>query len=187
MTATLLITNGSRWDIKDMAVRCTHTASSGTRLNASRQTIYELIPSLSAREFKVNMGFVDAQTRDSVATVYDLDFVSGVEVESKEERKARLLAKSKEESDQISAQDKWAEEQRLRASADRVEKARRLLAWQFSEASNGTPSAQCSIGLRYLRGDGLETNLPLARYWLQKAASNQNAQARQTLITLPVE
>lgn len=39
-------------------------------------------------------------------------------------------------------------------------------------ASNGVGRAQYSIGLAYLRGDGLPQNPDLARYWLGRAATN---------------
>jgi TPR repeat protein len=52
------------------------------------------------------------------------------------------------------------------------EREQKLITYQMDRASNGLPSFQLIIGQRYLRGDGVETNLALARHWLQSAATN---------------
>jgi hypothetical protein len=49
------------------------------------------------------------------------------------------------------------------------------------QASNGMPSAQCSLGKRYLTGEGIEKNLILARYWLEKSAAQDNPEAKEAL------
>lgn len=48
----------------------------------------------------------------------------------------------------------------------------RIIAHQMREASNGLPSFQLILGKRYLTGDGVETNLALAKHWLQSACTN---------------
>jgi TPR repeat protein len=48
-------------------------------------------------------------------------------------------------------------------------------------AEKGSASAQGDLGLRYLKGDGLEQNEDLGRSWLEKAAKQGNNLACQTL------
>ncbi len=65
------------------------------------------------------------------------------------------------------------------------EAAAKVLKWQLQEATNGAAHAQCSIGLRYLRGDGLPQDKTLARVWLQKSADQGNSEAISGLQKLP--
>lgn len=60
----------------------------------------------------------------------------------------------------------------------------RLLHWQQQQASNDYPSAQCSLGIRYLNGKGVAKDESLARYWLEKSAAQNNAEARAALTKL---
>ena len=57
----------------------------------------------------------------------------------------------------------------------------RIVAYQLQQASNGSPSFQIEVGKRYMRGDGVETNLALARHWLQAACTNGESQASNLL------
>ena len=57
----------------------------------------------------------------------------------------------------------------------------RIVAFQLQQASNGSPSFQIELGKRYMRGDGVETNLALARHWLQAACTNGESQASNLL------
>jgi len=57
----------------------------------------------------------------------------------------------------------------------------KVIAYQHQQASNGYPSFQLELGKRYLRGDGVETNLALARHWLQAACTNGESQASNLL------
>ena len=52
---------------------------------------------------------------------------------------------------------------------------------QRQQAINGMASAQCALGKRYLAGDGVPKDEPLARFWLGKAAGKGDADARTTL------
>jgi len=56
--------------------------------------------------------------------------------------------------------------------------------WLQPQASNGSASAQCSLGLHYLKGEGCEANQALAIYWLQKAADQGDAEAIAKLKTI---
>jgi S1-C subfamily serine protease len=56
--------------------------------------------------------------------------------------------------------------------------------WLQPQATNGDASAQCSLGLHYLNGQGCETNREQAIYWLQKAADQGNFEASNKLVSL---
>ena len=56
--------------------------------------------------------------------------------------------------------------------------------WLQPQATNGNASAQCRLGLRYLNGQGCETNRELAIYWLKKAADQGDAEASTVLTRL---
>ncbi len=73
---------------------------------------------------------------------------------------------------------KWAENERAK---QKQREAERILAYQLQRASNGYPSFQLELGKKYLRGDGVETNLALARHWLQAACTNGESQASNLL------
>lgn len=51
-------------------------------------------------------------------------------------------------------------------------------------ATNGDPGAQYSLGIRYLKGSGCETNLEQAVYWLTKSAGQGDIEASNKLATL---
>lgn len=69
-----------------------------------------------------------------------------------------------------------------RASAQSPEETqRKVLENQKRLAEKGYPSAQYDLGMRYLKGDGVEKNPDLARQWLQKSAQNGNTDAAQRL------
>jgi TPR repeat protein len=54
----------------------------------------------------------------------------------------------------------------------------------MTQATNGIASAQCSLGLHYLSGQGCETNMELATEWLQKAAEQVSLEASNKLAEL---
>jgi hypothetical protein len=54
---------------------------------------------------------------------------------------------------------------------------------EFQMASNGVPSAQFSIGLRYINGYGVETNRPLGLYWIYKASYQDLPAAKEFVRT----
>jgi TPR repeat protein len=53
-----------------------------------------------------------------------------------------------------------------------------------SQATHGSASAQCSLGLHYLKGQGCETNRERAVYWLQKAGGQRSFEASNILARL---
>jgi len=56
--------------------------------------------------------------------------------------------------------------------------------WLQSEATNGSASAQYSLGIHYLNGQGCDTNREQAIYWLQKSAAQGNFVASNKLASL---
>ena len=66
-------------------------------------------------------------------------------------------------------------------AASRAEAAGRLLLWQRDLADKGNAHGQYSMGLRHLKGDGVERNEDLGRAWLRKAAKQGHSEAYQTL------
>lgn len=57
----------------------------------------------------------------------------------------------------------------------------KALKFQMEGASNGYAHAQCSLGLRYLEGRGVETNRALAVFWLNQSAAQGNLDAKAAL------
>ena len=60
----------------------------------------------------------------------------------------------------------------------------RAVKWLQEKAANGDESAQCSLGLRYLKGQGVPKDAKRAREWLGKAAAQGNAEASAALSKL---
>jgi len=56
--------------------------------------------------------------------------------------------------------------------------------WLQSQATNGSASAQCSLGIHYLNGQGCETNREQAIYWLTQAANQGDQEASNKLASL---
>jgi hypothetical protein len=56
--------------------------------------------------------------------------------------------------------------------------------WLQPQATNGNASAQCSLGLHYLNGQGCETNREQAIYWLTQAANQGDVEASNKLAQL---
>jgi predicted heme/steroid binding protein len=82
-----------------------------------------------------------------------------------------------------------AEQQAAKAAADQ-QKQKAFLAqsnavvWLQPQVTNGDSSAQYSLGLHYLNGQGCETNRDLAVFWLTKATAQGDVDASNKLVTL---
>jgi len=63
----------------------------------------------------------------------------------------------------------------------------KAIIWLQSQATNGSASAQCSLGFHYLNGQGCETNKEMAVYWLTQAANQGDKEASNTLVKLKHE
>lgn len=64
------------------------------------------------------------------------------------------------------------------------ESQKHAMEWLQPQATNGSASAQCSLGLHYLNGQGCETNREQAIYWLQKSAVQGYIEASNKLASL---
>jgi hypothetical protein len=72
MEADFTITNGSRFDIKDIKIKCVHSAKSGTQIDSNTRTIYDVIKAGETRQFrKFSMGFIHSQVESSSASIQD--------------------------------------------------------------------------------------------------------------------
>jgi hypothetical protein len=76
---------------------------------------------------------------------------------------------------------RMAQEYREKIDRERIDK---LIRFQLEQATNGLPSFQYDVGVRYLTGDGVWTNETLGRYWLEKSAAQDNRDAKELLKTL---
>jgi hypothetical protein len=57
----------------------------------------------------------------------------------------------------------------------------KVFAFRLQSATNGLPTAQYQVGMAYLKGEGVETNMVLAVFWLSRAAAQGNQEARNKL------
>jgi len=77
MMANFTIKNDSPYDIKDIKLRCRHSAPSGTEIDENTRTVYEIVKSHSTRSFRdINMGFIASQVARSGCTILDLKLAS---------------------------------------------------------------------------------------------------------------
>lgn len=167
----------------------------------------DTVRSLSKNEkwkFKVWLGrdsskykFAGVRSRyGMVQTTFDKrtypEYVSTLDKpETAQEKKERLAAefqdaqereKRQREKDLAEAQ---AQADRMAAiAAANQAKLEKIIDYQTREAKRGLPSFQLLLGKRYLTGDGVETNLALARHWLQSAATNGEPVATNLLSRL---
>lgn len=73
MVANFLIKNGLPWPVKDIEVRCQHSAPSGTSIDYNTRVIYERIEANKTRRISnFNMGFIHNQAQRSGCVIRDL-------------------------------------------------------------------------------------------------------------------
>lgn len=73
MEATFVIKNSLPINVKDIEVKCTHSAASGTVIDSNTRTIYEVIRSGKTRTFReFNMGFIHSQAKRSSCVIVDV-------------------------------------------------------------------------------------------------------------------
>lgn len=72
MEANFKIINKSDYPIRDIQVRCTHYAKSGTKIDSNRATIYDVVPANSTKTFEdFNMGFIHTQAQSTSCVLVD--------------------------------------------------------------------------------------------------------------------
>lgn len=113
--------------------------------------------------------------------------------ESKRAREAAILKQNQHEQLEIEDSKKKETEVRAKAASDAMRLQQlalqaqqksatmRLIQFQRQQASNGLPAFQYDLGMRYLTGDGVETNQLLAIYWLKSACTNGSSAASNAL------
>ena len=67
----------------------------------------------------------------------------------------------------------------------RIDKPSSVLSAQIKRAEAGSAAAQYLLGKRYLKGDGVEKDLSLARHWFEKAAAQGDEEAKAALAAIP--
>jgi hypothetical protein len=71
--------------------------------------------------------------------------------------------------------------------AKQAEALKKTIEFQKKRAEEGSPSAQYELGLRYLKGDGLEKDVETGRKWLEKSAEQDYSPAKKKLEELKEE
>jgi hypothetical protein len=62
--------------VKDLSVKCRHSAPSGTEIDSNQRTIYEVVPANSTKTVHdVNMGFIAPQVVSSRCRIEDFVIV----------------------------------------------------------------------------------------------------------------
>jgi hypothetical protein len=70
MTAKFIIKNDGDVPVKDLEIKCTHSAASGTVIDSNTRTIYQVFPAHKTRTVRnFNMGFINSQSVQVVATL----------------------------------------------------------------------------------------------------------------------
>jgi TPR repeat protein len=85
---------------------------------------------------------------------------------------------------QIAAAQESARITALRDRQRALENETNAVRWLQTQVTNGSPSAQYSLGLHYLNGRGCATNRDQAIYWITQAANQGDADASNKLVTL---
>jgi localization factor PodJL len=75
----------------------------------------------------------------------------------------------------------------VKEKAKQAEALKKTIEFQKKRAEEGSPSAQYELGLRYLRGDGLEKDVATGRKWLEKSAQQDYSPAKKKLEELNEE
>lgn len=83
----------------------------------------------------------------------------------------------------IVAERQYSPEEKLKMKLDRESKA---FASVYNLATNGSPSAQYFLAMKYFRGEGIETNSDLAVKWLKEAANQGSIEASNKLQSLSI-
>jgi hypothetical protein len=78
MVADFTFSNKNGFDIKDVEIKCTHSAESGTVIDSNDRIIYQLFRANSKRSVTgFNMGFIHSQVKSSACSIVDFQIVPG--------------------------------------------------------------------------------------------------------------
>ncbi len=177
--ADFTLGNESMWDVQDIKLRVVFRGKSGSMISSDYPVIYDVLQADQTRLFKeINCGFVASQAISASVSIEDCRIGNQ---RFSEPKSVRVNAEYERQGKLASDRARAAFETRTKTAS---ETDARLLTWHQEQAAKGIPSAQCSLGLRYLRGDGVPKDETLARAWLQKAASQGNLEAKSALSIL---
>jgi hypothetical protein len=71
--ANFTIDNQSKYNIKDLEIKCTHFAKSGTAIDSNTRTIYDIVKAHGKKRIeRFNMGFIHTQAQSSSCVIADL-------------------------------------------------------------------------------------------------------------------
>jgi TPR repeat protein len=70
---------------------------------------------------------------------------------------------------------------KLKAQSSKFIAQSNAVVWLAPQATNGVASAQYSLALHYLNGEGCATNKDLALYWLKQSSAHGNEEATSKL------
>ena len=74
-----------------------------------------------------------------------------------------------------------------KAAANKEAALKRITEFQRKRAEGGSASAQYTLGMRYVQGDGVEKNLAEGCKWLRASAKQDHVWARKKLVELEKE
>lgn len=73
MIANFTLKNPTDYRFKDVEIKCTHSAPSGTVIDSNSRTVYETVEPHSTKVIKeMNMGFINSQASKSGCVIADL-------------------------------------------------------------------------------------------------------------------
>lgn len=76
MLADFTIDNPTPYTIKDIEVKCVHSAPSGTEIDSNTRTIYEMVKPKSKKVVRAfNMGLINSQASSSACRIEDLEVI----------------------------------------------------------------------------------------------------------------
>jgi hypothetical protein len=71
-TATLTLKNNNAFDVKDIEIRCDHSAESGTVIEHNTRLIYDIVKARASKTIRdFNMGFIHLQAAATKCAVTD--------------------------------------------------------------------------------------------------------------------
>ncbi len=132
-------------------------------------------------EYKTVLGANSRVPAYDYGTVPTEKEVAPLREKLKREEAARMASEERTRKAAEQAKREAIEARQKQINAARSAMTARTVAYQFAQASNGLPSFQIELGKRFMRGDGVETNLALARHWLQSACTNGESEATNLL------
>jgi hypothetical protein len=81
MIADFNFKNDNPFPVKDLRVRCIHSASSGTEIDRNTRVIYEVVPAHGTKlVHQFNMGFIHSQAKSSRCSVIDYQMLDAWKV-----------------------------------------------------------------------------------------------------------